>query len=281
MAEPGPNVGDFPRPFPALIPEWPAEPVYNPYGLLKLFHSREFEDHWFETATPRFLVETLIRRGFTAPDLESVHADSALLSSFDVDHIAPEALLFQTGYLTVVEVETNGGPPRYRLGYPNREVRRGLNASLLDSLAPNWRRAADGGALRRLLATEDWSGLEALFRRLLAGIPHDWHRRNDIARYEGCWASVFYPFFQASVDGVSVEDAVSSGRLDLAVLSDRKACLFEFKVAERAEPGAALAQLKERRYADKHRTSSRAVHLIGVEISAERREIVAFDVERA
>ena len=42
-------------------------------------------------------METLIRRGFTAPDLESVHADSALLSSFDVDHIAPEALLFQTG----------------------------------------------------------------------------------------------------------------------------------------------------------------------------------------
>ena len=80
---------------------------------------------------------------------------------------------------------------------------------------------------------------------------------------------------------MSVEDAVSSGRLDLAVLSDRKACLFEFKVAERAEPGAALAQLKERRYADKHRTPGRTVHLIGAEVSAERRDIVAFDVERA
>ena len=88
-----------------------------------------------------------------------VHADaSALLSSFDVDHMAPEALLFQTGYLTVVEVETNGGPARYRLGYPNREVRRGLNGSLLDSLAPNWRRAADGGALRRLLAARGLDG---------------------------------------------------------------------------------------------------------------------------
>ncbi len=258
-----------------------AEPVYNPYGLLKLFRSREFEDHWFETATPRFLVETLIRRGFTAPDLESVHADSALLSSFDVDHIAPEALLFQTGYLTVVEVETKGGPPRYRLGYPNREVRRGLNASLLDSLAPNWRRAADGGALRRLLATEDWSGLEALLRTLVAGIPYDWHRRNDIARYEGYWSSVFYAFFQASLDGVSAEDASSHGRLDLAVRAGGSAFLFEFKVAERSERGAALAQLRERRYADKHRAAGRTVHLIAVEVSSETREIVAFDVERA
>ena len=258
-----------------------AEPVYNPYGLLKLFRSREFEEHWFETATPRFLVETLIRRGFTAPDLESVHADSALLSSFDVDHIAPEALLFQTGYLTIVGVERHDGPPRYRLGYPNREVRRGLNGSLLDALAPHWRRAADGGALRRLLATEDWPGLEALFRTLLAGIPHDWHRRNDIARYEGYWSSVFYAFFQASLDGVSVEDATSRGRLDLAVLFDGNACLFEFKVAERAGRGAALAQLRERRYADKYRTPGRAVHLIGVEISAETRDLAAFDVEYA
>ena len=40
--------------------------------------------------------------------------------------------------------------------------------------------------------------MEALFRRLLAGIPHDWHRRNDIARYEGYWSSVFYAFFQAT-----------------------------------------------------------------------------------
>ena len=226
-------------------------------------------------------METLIRRGFTAPDLESVHADSALLSSFDVDHIAPEALLFQTGYLTIVDVERNDGPLRYRLGYPNREVRRGLNGSLLDALAPNWRGAADGGALRRLLAAEDWPGLEALLRALLAGIPHDWHRRNDIARYEGYWASVFYAFFQASLDYVSVEDATSRGRLDLAVRTAGNACLFEFKVAERSERGAALTQLKARRYADKHRSPGRAVHLIGVEVSAESRDITAFDVALA
>ena len=258
-----------------------AEPVYNPYGLLKLFRSREFEEHWFETATPRFLVETLIGRGFTAPDLESVHADSALLSSFDVDYVAPEALLFQTGYLTIVDEERRDGSRWYRLGYPNREVRRGLAGSLLEALAPNWRRSGDAGALRRLLDARDWSGLEALFRRLLAGIPHDWHRRNDIARYEGYWASVFYAFFQASVDGVSVEDASSRGRLDLAVVSGRNACLFEFKVAERSGRGAALAQLKARRYADKHRAPNRAVDLIGVEVSAETRDIAAFDVESA
>ncbi len=171
------------------------ENVYNPYAILHLFASREFEAHWFETATPRFLIDTLLRRGFAAPDLENVHADE----------------------------------------------------SLLDALAPNWRSAGDAGVLRRLLAVQDWTGAEALFRRLLAGIPHDWHRRNDIARYEGYWSSVFYAWFRASLDGLTVEDATSRGRLDMALRLENNVYLFEFKVAERSEQGAALAQLKARR----------------------------------
>ena len=254
-----------------------TERVYNPFGLLKLFRSREFEAHWFETATPRFLVDTLIRRGFAAPDLEKIHASGALLSAFDVEAMAPEALLFQTGYLTIVDSERRDGRRLYRLGYPNREVRRGLNESLLDALAPSWRTAEDAGALRRLLAAADWPGVEALFRRLLAGIPHDWHRRNEIARYEGYWTSVFYAWFQAALDGVTVEEATSRGRLDLAVRLGTDVYVFEFKVAERAERGAALAQLQARRYGDKHRAPGRAVHLIGVEISAESRDVVAFE----
>ena len=289
------------------------EKVYNPYGILQFFAGREFKAYWFETATPRFLIDTLIRRGFSGPDLEGLHADDDLLSAFDVDTVATEALLFQTGYLTIAQEEKDPyGPTQYWLGYPNREVRRGLNRGLLDALAPNWRAGGSGIALRRLLAAEDWDGLEALLRKLLAGIPHDWHRRNEIARYEGYWSSVFYAFFQASMDGVTVEDATSRGRLDMAVVLGGNAYLFEFKVAERiagsARPagaaagalpasaggtgtqacgvdsrtdGAALAQLKARRYADKYRAPGRTVHLIGVEVSAETRDITAFDVEPA
>ena len=54
-----------------------------------------------------------------------------LLSQFDVGAIAPEALLFQTGYLTVLERLEQAGSARYRLGYPNREVRQSLNRDLL------------------------------------------------------------------------------------------------------------------------------------------------------
>ncbi len=53
-----------------------------------------------------------------------------LLFTFDVDAIAPEALLFQTGYLTIHHTEPRGGRMFYRLGYPNREVRQNLHCML-------------------------------------------------------------------------------------------------------------------------------------------------------
>ena len=271
------------------------EKVYNPFGLLKLFRSRRFEAHWFETGTPRFLVDTLIRRGVAAPDLDDVHASEALLSEFDVDAIAPEALLFQTGYLTIRGEDRRGGRTVYRLGYPNREVRQGLSESLLDRLAPDPRRERNAARLYDVLAAGDAAGVEAPLRALLAGIPHDWHRRNEIARYEGYWASVFYAHFAALGLDVAAEDATSRGRLDLAVRLGAYVYLFEFKVAGPSasvqaagargsspqRSGAALAQLKERGYADKYRAAGCTIHLIGVEIGADSRDIVAFETELA
>ena len=99
------------------------EKVYNPYDVLLLFDSREFEAHWFETGTPAFLVDTLFSRRIASVSLDRTVSTADLLSAFDVDHIGTEALLFQTGYLTITGEEKLGGMPLYRLGYPNRAPR--------------------------------------------------------------------------------------------------------------------------------------------------------------
>ncbi len=258
------------------------ERVYNPFDVLLLFDTREFDAYWFETGTPAFLVETLAKHGVGAPDLEDMLRSDALLSSFDLDRIAPEALLFQTGYLTIRGTERRGGSPRFRLGYPNREVRQSLNASLLDHLTGDpSRREEHGNRLYDLLLANDVAGLETLFRSILAGIPYQWHTRNDIADYEGYYASVFYSCFQALGLDVRVEDSSSRGRLDLAVLFNGTVYLFEFKVVEAGPEGVALAQLRERGYAEKYRGRSEPIHLIGVEFSKETRNVVAFDAEPA
>ena len=82
--------------------------VYNPFDILLLFDKRKFGNYWFETGTPAFLVDLLARRGIDALSLEGRVADDTLLSAFDVDRIEPEALLFQTGYLTITGEERDG-----------------------------------------------------------------------------------------------------------------------------------------------------------------------------
>ncbi len=270
----------------AAIREWydgynwrGAESVYNPFDVLLLFDRREFGTYWFETATPRFLVDTLMERGAPTFRLDGLIADDALLSSFEVEDIAPEALLFQTGYLTIHEAEEVEGEMSYRLGYPNREVRQSLNRSLVGRLTSGsveWpeRRPRLLEALRR----SDFTGLEQEFRSLFAGIPTEWHTRNEIARYEGYYASVFYACLAALGMDIRVEDSSAAGRLDLALLHGGQVVLFEFKVVERAGEGAALRQLQDRGYAEKYRSRGEPIHLVGVEFSEKTRNLSGFEV---
>ncbi len=258
------------------------EKVYNPFDILLLFAERRFGAYWFETGTPTFLIETLVARRVGSLALDGMLGSDALLSAFDVDHIATEALLFQTGYLTIQSTEDLGGERYYLLGYPNREVRQSLNRSLLNRLADNPSHGtAFGARLYKLLRVNDFAGLETLFKAFFAGIPYQWHTKNDLADYEGYYASVFYSCFAALGLDITVEDSSSHGRLDMAVVCNDEVYLFEFKVVESAPEGAGLAQLQARGYADKYRGSGRPVHLIAVEFSKATRNVAALEVAPA
>ena len=60
--------------------------------------------------------------------MEDLVADDDLPSA--VDRTPVEALLFQTGYLTIADEERDEDTRLYRLDYPNHEVKRSLNALL-------------------------------------------------------------------------------------------------------------------------------------------------------
>ena len=122
--------------------------------------------------------------------------------------------------------------------------------------------------------------VDALLEDRTAGIPYEWHRRNQIARYEGYYASVFYSYFAALGLEVRVEESGSHGRLDMAVRTGG-VYLFEFKVVERAGSGAALAQLRARGYVGKYRHLGELVYLVGVEFSEQARNLARFGAERA
>jgi hypothetical protein len=259
---------------------WTGEAVYNPFDLLLLFRERSFRPWWFETGSPSFLIETLTQRQTWLPQLGQLETDAALLLAFDVGQMSTEALLWQTGYLTIDEEEFLSGTYFYRLRYPNQEVYQSLNGALLEA----WTASAGDSvrnrrSLHRLLLANDFVGLQALFTAFFASIPHDWYRNNPIAQYEGYYASVFYAYFASLGLDLTPEESSNAGRLDLALRFNCQVYLFEFKVVELEPEGKALAQIKAHGYADKYRASGQPIHLVGVEFSREHRRVVGFEVE--
>ena len=163
-------------------------------------------------------------------------------------------------------------------------MRQSLNWVLLRHLVQDpARQTANSMRLARLLEAVDCAGLRELFHAFFASIPYQWYTNNDIANYEGFYASVFYSYFAAlgyeiTLEESTVEESSSHGRLDMAVRAGGQVYLFEFKVAELAPPGSALAQLQGRDYAAKYRGGGEPIHLIGVEFSRDTRNVTAFDV---
>jgi hypothetical protein len=259
---------------------WLGESVYNPFDVLLLLQKRDFRPYWFETGTPTFLVDILRQRQTFTPELSQLVTMESLISRFDVDDMPTEALMFQTGYLTIGEVFRMEALTEYTLKYPNREVQASLNSVLLEMLMGNASLPHQyTGRLYRLLAQGDVADLQPLLQSLFASIPYDWQRNNPIAYYEGYYASVFYSYFAALGLDIRLEDMTHKGRIDMTVLFNQQVFLFEFKVVEQLPKGKALAQIKQRGYADKYRGLKQPIHLIGLEFSSQQRQIVGFEHE--
>ena len=256
-------------------------PVYNPFDILLCLKSGLFRPYWFETGTPTFLIKLLMEKRFLIPSLENLEAGETILSSFDVDYIEPEPLLFQTGYLTIKKVKHIGPRTFYQLSYPNLEVKMSFADHLL-----NWYTQVPTekeriiNRLIHYLAEGNTEGMREVFYSFFASIPHDWYRKSEIQNYEGFYASVFYAYFAALGVDIFVEEATSHGRLDMAVIFDDRCYLFEFKVVELEPEGKALEQLKAKKYHEKYATKCPKIYLIGVEFSKEKRNIVGFEVEK-
>ena len=259
---------------------WLGEAVYNPFDILLFLDSGQFKPYWFETGTPTFLIKLLRERETWLPGLDQSYASEKLLSTFDVGNIPTEALMFQTGYLTIDKEEKFSGESKITLKFPNREVYQSLFDTLLMDLTQQTSRVVESRyKLWGLLQKNDIAGMGKLLTAFFAGIPYQWHARNNIAEYEGYYASVFYAYFASLGLDIAVEESSCAGRLDMAVRFNGHVYIFEFKVVDLEAEGRALEQIKAGGYAEKYRVSGQPIHQIGVEFSREKRQVVGFEEE--
>ncbi|MEA2062108.1 MAG: AAA family ATPase, partial [Gemmatimonadota bacterium] len=187
-----------------------ARKVYNPFSVLAAFNHGELQNYWFETGTPTFLVNLLREQQYTLSDLEGLQIDATVFSTFEIDRLTPEALLFQTGYLTIAKVEDE----IYTLDYPNQEVKTSFTKALL--LATERIASKVTSHVLRLSGYLREGNLEAFFTAvtaIFASIPYDIESKRDEAYFH----TLFYLAMSASGGAARSSVLTSRGRIDMLV----------------------------------------------------------------
>ena len=246
--------------------------MYNPFSLLNAFKYKEFGSYWFETGIPTYLVKLLKKHHYDLERMAHEEMDSQVLNSIDSESTNPIPVIYQSGYLTIKGYDEEFG--MYRLGFPNREVEEGFVRFLLPFYA-NVNKVESPFEIQKFVREVRSGDYDSFFRRLqsfFADTTYEVIREQEL-HYE----NVLFIVFKLVGFYTQVEYHTSKGRIDLVLQTDKFIYVIEFKLDGTAEE--ALQQIHDKHYALPFASDRRKLFKIGVNFSAETRNIEKWIVE--
>ena len=249
--------------------------VYNPVSVANFFSKRyKFNNYWFDTGTPSFLMELIKRENFTFENILSRPVSKMAFKAFEISNIDPLSLLLQTGYLTIKSMERKFNLPWYWLDFPNQEVSMSFNTYLLKEYAGTSDNEVTDfcGQLAEALIGGDIESLRKILEVFFAGFPYDLHKKS-----ESNFQNIFYSLFRLLGYYVEAESRTNNGRIDAVVKTDQWIYLFEFKIDKNADE--ALSQIKNKDYVRKYMLSGKKVMLIGTSFDTDKGQLSDWQTE--
>ncbi len=239
--------------------------IYNPFSLLNSLKECELRNYWYSTVTPTLLTKEIGHYTIKPEDLDHFNASEMELNAPMERSETPIPVLYQSGYVTIKSVK-NG---RYRLGFPNEEVR----VSFLKGLMPYYSKLPEREnisfimSLMDALDARDVDQAMTLMRSFISSIPYN-AERQDEAHYK----TIFYLIFRiASEFCVCTEECTAAGRTDALIETDDTIFVFEFKLNGTAEE--ALKQIDNKGYAIPYEAGDKKIIKIGVSFDKDLRTI--------
>ncbi len=244
--------------------------VYNPVSVNNFFDRYEFENFWFATGTPTFLINLLKQQGVY--NLHAVGQSILDFDSFDLEDIRLYGLLYQTGYLTIQSRDEFG---QYNLDYPNREVKNSMLAYLFEAFGGVSKGTGVSMAIRleRAFLQDDLEQVFRILQEIFAHIPYFLHEKYPEKFFH---AAIHLLFSYMGIRARS-EVCTADGRADSLVETDSRVYILEYKLDK--SPQEALAQIRRKRYHRAAWESGKQVVGIGVQFSSQTKNIEAWEAE--
>jgi len=204
--------------------------------------------------------------------IDGVEAPTTAFSEYRAEVKNPIPLIYQSGYLTIKEFDKRFS--NYKLEFPNDEVRYGF----LNFLMPYYTPITDDernfyiGKFIKELETGETDAFMTRLQAFFADFPYE---LND--KTERHYQVVLYLVFKLMGQFTQAEIHSAKGRADAIVKTSNYIYVFEFKLNGTAEN--ALKQIEDKGYATPFQADGREVMKVGVEFSAEERNISRWLVE--
>ncbi len=254
-----------------------AESVYNPVSLAQFFtNDAEFNNYWFSTGTPSFLMELTKKTDFNFEKTLSEPVMSLAFNAFEIDKIDPLALLLQTGYLTIKSSFVDLGETLYYLDFPNREVKNAFETYLISDYAsiPQETVGANVFKMVKAIKARDLNLFMELLKTFFAAVQYD-----VATNTEGRFQLLFYSVFLLIGVRVEAESRTNNGRIDAVICDGDHVYIFEFKINKTAE--IAFDQIHDKEYFRKYQHSGRKIILVGANFDTGSRQITEWKSEEA
>jgi hypothetical protein len=249
--------------------------LYNPFDILLYLDSKRFDNYWYKTGTPSFLIKLIKEREYDVSELENKIVKKNVLEKFDLEEIRIEALMYQTGYLTIKDAYEKEYGEEYKLGFPNKEVRISFNEDILPLILKDNIRENIADKIIEILKGEKLEKLREQIEVLISNISY--------VHYKGESSYVIAIFSLLYSTGLNVitEDNTDKGRIDLTVIVNKEIVyIIEVKVIEREEEkGKAIKQIEEREYYKKYMNYER-IYIVGIELNKLKKRIVNYEYKR-
>lgn len=248
-----------------------AEGIYNPFSILSLFVKEKFQNYWFQTATPTFLIERLKAKQYPLSQLENLRVAPEGFDASEPENTSIQALFVQTGYLTIKS--WNGA--LYHLDFPNKEVKDSFYGAILEQYA--YVEKGIGPVyiddLKVALQNDDLGKVFQVLQLFFTNIPY------DIAiQREKYYQSLFYAVFKMLGFVIETEVTTNKGRIDAVIQTSNTIYIFEFKLNGTKEQ--ALKQIKDMQYHQKYLGAGKEIRIVGVEFDEQERNIGGWVDER-
>jgi len=252
--------------------------VYNPFSLLSSMTNKDFDNYWFSTGTPTFLVNML--KHFHT-DITQIDGSEAWASDFDAPTENMQSVLplfYQSGYLTI-----KGYDPiikRYTLGYPNEEVKVGLMRILIPYYVHTNTVEAGNAVAQMYLALrkDDMDGCLKAMQEFLTTIPYQENTLKDAPTTEGHFTAMLYVMFSLLNVYVFSQVRNAKGRLDILIKTDTAIYVMELKLD--GDLDKALRQIDEKDYTIPYQSHGRKVVKVAINFSTEERTIKEWKIEK-